>query len=96
MTQKDYMTTKIKPPQRWAQQDEKGRKTGDFGAYHTQKAGFPRKLALRIGQARFSYMKIVGKHSFLQNFKALDPTKGTNVHTYKVLQTDKDLCYDIA
>ncbi len=34
------------------------RKRGNFGAYRTQKAGFPRKLALWIGKAGFSYMQI--------------------------------------
>ncbi len=40
MTQKDEATN-INPPQRWAQKDGKDRKTGDFGTYRTQKAGFP-------------------------------------------------------
>ncbi len=30
---------------------------GVFGAQHAQKAGFPRKLALWIGKAGFSYME---------------------------------------
>ncbi len=35
-------------PERW--------KWGDFGAYRTQKADFPGKLALWIDKARFSYI----------------------------------------
>ena len=70
-TRKIIITAKINPqrltfpppPQRWAQKDGKGQKTGDLGAHHTQKAGFPRKLALWIGKDGFSYTQILGSCS---------------------------------
>ncbi len=51
---------KIVRPQRWDQNDENGGKGGEFGAYRTQEAGFPRKLALWISKAGFSYMHQLG------------------------------------
>ena len=77
MTQKDYMTTKINPPQRWPQKDEKGRKTSDFGAYRTQKAGFPRKLAMWIGSNGFSYM-----HAFKSACTQINAPPQTNSSTH--------------
>ena len=48
--------TKISGPQRWVQKDEKWGKRVCFGAYRTQKAVKPRKLAFWTGKAGFSYM----------------------------------------
>ena len=53
----------------WVQKDEKWGKSGNFGAYHTQEAGFPRKLALWIGKGGFSYMQ----HSPLDHVLYLKP-----------------------
>ena len=51
--------TKIRRPQRWVQKDEKGLERADFGAYRTQKAGMPRKLAFWTCKAGFSYMYMI-------------------------------------
>ena len=50
---------KISGPQRWFQKDGKWGKRFGFGAYRTQKAGKPRKLALWIHKAGVSYTQLL-------------------------------------
>ena len=48
--------TKIRRPRRWAQKDEKGPERADFGAYCTQEAVMPRKLASWTHNCKYGYI----------------------------------------